>query len=125
MCWTTAACARSSSTNAPPSVNLLESLIGKLANRLMQLPGVLGVRVKIAKLEILTTAKWRFAWKRGSGKPMNAVINPPSHPTGWTDEAEAPQEPTANAARLKIERETPSWKSACAARSARPSSTST
>ena len=32
--------------------NLLESLIGKLAHRLMQLPGVLGVRVKIAKLEI-------------------------------------------------------------------------
>jgi dihydroneopterin aldolase len=33
-------------------VNLLESLIGKLAWRLMQLPGVVGVRVKIAKLEI-------------------------------------------------------------------------
>jgi dihydroneopterin aldolase len=33
-------------------VNLLESLIGKLASRLMQLPGVVGVRVKIAKLEI-------------------------------------------------------------------------
>ncbi|WP_440106896.1 dihydroneopterin aldolase [Acidovorax sp. BL-A-41-H1] len=33
-------------------VNLLESLIGKLAKRLMQLPGVQGVRVKIAKLEI-------------------------------------------------------------------------
>lgn len=33
-------------------VNLLESLIGKLANRLLQLPGVQGVRVKIAKLEI-------------------------------------------------------------------------
>ena len=33
-------------------VNLLESMIGKLAARLMQLPGVLGVRVKIAKLEI-------------------------------------------------------------------------
>lgn len=33
-------------------VNLLETLIGKLALRLMQLPGVLGVRVKIAKLEI-------------------------------------------------------------------------
>ena len=33
-------------------VNLLESLIGKLANRLMQLPGVVGVRVKITKLEI-------------------------------------------------------------------------
>ena len=33
-------------------VNLLESLIGKLANRLLQLPGVVGVRVKIAKLKI-------------------------------------------------------------------------
>lgn len=33
-------------------VNLLETLIGKLANRLMQLPGVLGVRVRIVKLEI-------------------------------------------------------------------------
>lgn len=33
-------------------VNLLESLIGKLAHRLLQLPGVLGVRVTIAKLEI-------------------------------------------------------------------------
>ena len=33
-------------------VNLLESLIGNLAHRLMQLPGVVGVRVKIAKLEI-------------------------------------------------------------------------
>ncbi|MCZ2497192.1 dihydroneopterin aldolase [Xylophilus sp. Kf1] len=33
-------------------VNLLESLIGKVALRLLQLPGVLGVRVKIAKLEI-------------------------------------------------------------------------
>jgi len=33
-------------------VNLLESLIGKLAARLMQLHGVIGVRVSIAKLEI-------------------------------------------------------------------------
>ena len=33
-------------------VNLLESLIGKLSHRLMQLHGVTGVRVKIAKLEI-------------------------------------------------------------------------
>lgn len=33
-------------------VNLLESLIGKLARRLLQLPGVRGVRVKIAKLAI-------------------------------------------------------------------------
>ena len=48
-------------------VNLLESLIGKLAYRLMQLPGVLGVRVKITKLEIfddcevairVETGKW-------------------------------------------------------------------
>lgn len=33
-------------------MNLLESMIGKLANRLLQLPGVIGVRVKIVKLEI-------------------------------------------------------------------------
>ena len=33
-------------------VNLLESLIGKLSQRLLTLPGVRGVRVKIAKLEI-------------------------------------------------------------------------
>ena len=40
---------------------------------------------------------------------MNAVINnpnPSSTHSGWTDEVEAPQEPTANAARLKLERET-------------------
>jgi dihydroneopterin aldolase len=33
-------------------VNLLETLIGKVCNRLMDLPGVQGVRVKIAKLAI-------------------------------------------------------------------------
>ena len=33
-------------------MNLLESLIGKLAQRLLRLPGVIGVRVRIAKLEI-------------------------------------------------------------------------
>ena len=33
-------------------VYLLETLIGKLAQRLMQLPGVIGARVRIAKLEI-------------------------------------------------------------------------
>jgi len=33
-------------------INLLESLIGKVARRLLQLPGVIGVRVKITKLEI-------------------------------------------------------------------------
>lgn len=33
-------------------INLLETMIGKLCNRLMDLPGVQGVRVRIAKLEI-------------------------------------------------------------------------
>lgn len=33
-------------------INLLETMIGKLSHRLLQLPGVLGVRVKITKLEI-------------------------------------------------------------------------
>jgi len=33
-------------------INLLETLIGKVASKLMTLPGVLGVKVKIAKLEI-------------------------------------------------------------------------
>ncbi|MBT9608872.1 dihydroneopterin aldolase [Aquabacterium sp.] len=33
-------------------INLLETLIGKVCDRLMALPGVQGVRVKIAKLEI-------------------------------------------------------------------------
>lgn len=35
-------------------VNLLESLTGKLCQRLMKLPSVVGVRVKIVKLEIFT-----------------------------------------------------------------------
>ncbi|WP_433706543.1 dihydroneopterin aldolase [Paraburkholderia sacchari] len=33
-------------------VNLLETLIGKVARRLLCVPGVLGVRLKITKLEI-------------------------------------------------------------------------
>lgn len=33
-------------------VNLLESMVGKLALRLLTLPGVQGVRVQVAKLEI-------------------------------------------------------------------------
>ena len=36
----------------PVADDLLETLIGKLCARLMQLPGVQGVRVKITKLEI-------------------------------------------------------------------------
>ena len=33
-------------------INLLETMIGKVCDRLMALPGVQGVRMKIAKLEI-------------------------------------------------------------------------
>ena len=33
-------------------INLVETMIGRLCHRLMGLPGVLGVRVQIAKLEI-------------------------------------------------------------------------
>jgi dihydroneopterin aldolase len=46
-------------------VNLLESLIGKLANRLMQLPNVKGVRVKIAKLEIFTDCEVAIRMETG------------------------------------------------------------
>ena len=46
-------------------VNLLETLIGKLANRLMQLPGVLGVRVKIAKLEIFEDCELAIRMETG------------------------------------------------------------
>jgi dihydroneopterin aldolase len=47
-------------------VNLLESLIGKLALRLLQLPGVLGVRVKIAKLEIFDDCEVAIRIETGS-----------------------------------------------------------
>lgn len=47
-------------------VNLLESLIGKLALRLMQLPGVVGVRVKIAKLEIFDDCEVAIRTEAGS-----------------------------------------------------------
>ncbi len=47
-------------------VHLLETLIGKLSHRLMQIPGVLGVRVKIAKLEIF--ADCEVAIRVESGK---------------------------------------------------------
>jgi 7,8-dihydroneopterin aldolase/epimerase/oxygenase len=46
-------------------VNLLESLIGKLANRLMQLPSVKGVRVKIAKLEIFADCEVAIRMETG------------------------------------------------------------
>ena len=47
-------------------VNLLESLIGKLARRLMQLPGVIGVRVKIAKLEIFQDCEVAIRMESGT-----------------------------------------------------------
>ena len=46
-------------------VNLLETLIGKLCARLMQLPGVQGVRVKITKLEIFDDCE--VAIRMGAG----------------------------------------------------------
>lgn len=49
-------------------VNLLESLIGKLANRLMQLPNVKGVRVKIAKLEIFADCEVAIRMETGDWK---------------------------------------------------------
>ena len=49
-------------------VNLLETLIGKLANRLMQLPGVKGVRVKIAKLEIFADCEVAIRIETGEWK---------------------------------------------------------
>lgn len=47
-------------------VNLLETLIGKLAHRLMKLPGVLGVRVRIAKLEIFDDCEVAIRVETGS-----------------------------------------------------------
>ena len=46
-------------------INLLESLIGKLASRLLLLPGVLGVRVKITKLEIFDDCAVAIAAQTG------------------------------------------------------------
>ncbi len=46
-------------------VNLLETLIGKLSNRLMQLPGVRGVRIKIAKLEIFSDCEVAIRMQTG------------------------------------------------------------
>jgi 7,8-dihydroneopterin aldolase/epimerase/oxygenase len=46
-------------------INLLESLIGKVAARLMQLPGVVGVRVKIVKLEIFSDCEVAIAVETG------------------------------------------------------------
>ena len=45
--------------------NLLETLIGKLAQRVMLVPGVLGVRVKIAKLVIFAECDVAFRVETG------------------------------------------------------------
>ncbi|MDR2991955.1 MAG: dihydroneopterin aldolase [Burkholderiaceae bacterium] len=47
-------------------VNLLETLVGKLCARLLQLPGVRGVRVKIAKLEIFDDCEVAIRLEAGS-----------------------------------------------------------
>jgi len=47
-------------------VNLLETLIGKLTHRLMQLPGVIGARVKIAKLEIFADCEVAIRMETGN-----------------------------------------------------------
>ena len=46
-------------------VNLLETLIGKLCHRLLQLHGVVGVRVKITKLEIFDDCAVAIAMQAG------------------------------------------------------------
>ena len=46
-------------------INLLETLIGKVCNRLMALPGVQGVRVKIAKLEIFNDCEVAIRMETG------------------------------------------------------------
>ena len=46
-------------------VNLLESLIGKLCQRLLTLPGVRGVRVKIAKLQIFSDCEVAMRMETG------------------------------------------------------------
>lgn len=51
-------------------VNLLETLIGKLTHRLMQLPGVVGARVKIAKLEIFADCEVAIRMETGSWDPQ-------------------------------------------------------
>jgi dihydroneopterin aldolase len=50
-------------------LNLLESLIGKLTQRLMLLPGVRGVRVKIAKLEIFDDCEVAIRMETGQWYP--------------------------------------------------------
>jgi dihydroneopterin aldolase len=47
-------------------VNLLESLVGQLALRLGRLPGIVGVRVKVAKLHIFDDCEVAICMETGS-----------------------------------------------------------
>jgi dihydroneopterin aldolase len=47
-------------------VNLLESLVGQLALHLGRLPGILGVRVKVAKLHIFDNCEVAICMESGS-----------------------------------------------------------
>jgi 7,8-dihydroneopterin aldolase/epimerase/oxygenase len=46
-------------------VNLLETLIGKLSSRLMQLPVVVGTRIRITKLEIFADCEVAIRMETG------------------------------------------------------------
>jgi dihydroneopterin aldolase len=46
-------------------INLLESMLGKLTQRLLQLPNVVGVRVRIAKLEIFNDCEVAIRMEAG------------------------------------------------------------
>ena len=61
-------------------VNLLESMIGKLANRLLQLPGVIGVRVKIVKLEIFDDCEVAIRAETGTSGDANQTSETGSDP---------------------------------------------
>ena len=52
-------------------INLLETLVGKLSHRLMQLPGVRGVRIKIAKLEIFNDCEVAIRMESGDWTPKD------------------------------------------------------
>ncbi len=52
-------------------INLLETLVGKLSHRLMQLPGVRGVRIKIAKLEIFDDCEVAIRMETGEWTPKD------------------------------------------------------
>ena len=63
--------------------NLLETLIGKVASRLMKMPGVIGVRVKIAKLEIFPDCQVAIEVQTGewvNSQSVHRTSEPTVHP---------------------------------------------